>query len=120
MSCPETITRTWTFTDSCGNTAQEQQIITVWDTIDPVFTSPVPADIIVSCISDINSSVTLDWSDNCDGAGFVSNVDMSDGMSCPETIIRTWTYTDACGNSVTVQQIIQIHDQIAPVLSHAP
>ena len=36
-SCPEVITRTWTYTDACGNNATVSQLITVDDTQVPVF-----------------------------------------------------------------------------------
>ena len=120
MTCPETITRSWTFTDSCNNTTTVQQFITIQDNTPPVFTSSIPANITVSCTSDITPTVSLNWSDNCDGVGSVDNVDVSDGMTCPETITRTWTYTDACNNTVTAQQIITVHDQVFPTLSAAP
>ena len=35
-SCPEVITRTWTYTDACGNIATVSQLITVDDTQVPV------------------------------------------------------------------------------------
>ncbi|SFS82416.1 SprB repeat-containing protein, partial [Zhouia amylolytica] len=34
------ITRTWTLTDDCGNTTEQDQIITVQDSTDPTFTVP--------------------------------------------------------------------------------
>ena len=38
-TCTGTITRTWSYTDVCGNAASTTQVITVSDTIAPVFTT---------------------------------------------------------------------------------
>ncbi len=119
LSCPETITRTWTYTDACGNTATETQIITVNDTQAPVFAA-APANATYECIGDVPAMAGLAWTDNCDGAGTDAGTEVSDGLTCPETITRTWTYTDACGNTATETQIITVHDTQAPVLAAAP
>ncbi len=119
QSCPETITRTWTYTDACGNTATETQIITVNDTQAPVFNAP-PAALAVQCSGDVPAMTNLDWTDNCDGTGAVAGSDVSDGQSCPETITRTWTYTDACGNTSAETQIITVNDTQAPVFAAPP
>ena len=117
MSCPVTITRTWTYTDMAGNVGTAVQIITVNDIIPPVFDA-APADITVSCLADVPAMIDLGWTDNCDGAGFITGTDVSDGMSCPETITRTWTHTDACGNTASTSQTIIIHDMIPPTASN--
>jgi gliding motility-associated-like protein len=117
LSCPETITRTWTYTDACGNTATETQVITVNDTQAPVFNAP-PANVTVECIGDVPAMTDLGWTDNCDGSGMVTGTDASDGLSCPETITRTWTYTDACGNTSTVTQTIIVDDTTPPTASN--
>ncbi|PWL30359.1 MAG: hypothetical protein DCO96_05095, partial [Fluviicola sp. XM-24bin1] len=117
LSCPETITRTWTYTDACGNTATETQTITVHDTQAPVF-APPPANVTVECAGDVPAMTNLGWTDNCDGAGSVTGTDASDGLSCPETITRTWTYADACGNNATVTQTIIVDDTTPPTASN--
>ena len=117
LSCPETITRTWTYTDACGNATSETQVITVHDTQAPVF-NPSPANVTVQCSSDVPAMVNLDWTDNCDGAGMVTGSDVSDGQSCPETITRTWTFTDACGNTSTEAQTIIVDDTTPPTASN--
>jgi hypothetical protein len=119
LSCPETITRTWTYTDVCGNTASVSQVITVDDTTPPVFAAP-PAAASYQCIFEVPAPGNLSWTDNCDGSGQVLGVDVSDGLSCPETITRTWSYTDACGNPASVSQIITLDDNTAPVFAAAP
>ena len=117
-TCPETITRTYSVTDDCGNVIFVTQTITVMDVTAPVFNAP-PANITVECIGDVPAMTNLDWTDNCDGTGNVAGVDASDGNTCPETITRTWTYTDACGNVATESQTI-IVDDTTPPLGTAP
>jgi hypothetical protein len=117
LTCPEVITRTYRVTDDCGNFTDVTQIITVDDTTPPVFAAP--ADVTYECIGDVPAPGMLAWTDNCDGSGEVLGVDGSDGLSCPETITRTWSYTDACGNPASVSQTITVHDQIAPQISGA-
>ncbi|MCH2231721.1 MAG: gliding motility-associated C-terminal domain-containing protein [Crocinitomicaceae bacterium] len=113
LSCPETIIRTYRVTDDCGNFVDVEQVIIVNDTTAPTIVSP-PADLSVQCYDDIPASNDLQWTDNCEGTGTVAAVEVSDGLSCPETITRTWTYTDACGNSVSVSQNIIVNDTIPP------
>ena len=72
----------------------------------------------VECIGDVPAMTDLGWTDNCDGAGTAWATDVSDGLSCPETITRTWTYTDACGNIATAQQIITVDDTTLPTASN--
>ena len=52
------ITRTWTFTDACGNTATATQTITVHDQTAPVFAT-APGDITVECIGDVPAILHL-------------------------------------------------------------
>jgi len=113
-----TITRTWTATDDCGNESSADQIITVVDTTAPVLT--VPANIEIECdeSSDPSNTGTATATDNCDIPG-VSYSDSSSG-TCPTVITRTWTATDACGNSSSADQIITVGDSFAPVLSGCP
>ncbi len=119
QTCPETITRTWTYTDECGNTASVSQIITVNDTTAPEF-EDAPADATYQCAEDVPAAASLTWTDNCDVTGSVLGQDVSDGQSCPEKITRTWTYTDECGNSASVSQIITVNDTTAPEFKDAP
>ncbi|MCW5521192.1 hypothetical protein J1N09_15190, partial [Aureitalea sp. L0-47] len=118
--CGGSITRTWTYTDSCGNTDTATQIITINDTQDPVL-DPEPADILVQCIEDVPAPFDLGWTDNCDGSGVTASSDGPlVGGACGGTITRTWTYTDACGNSDTATQIITIDDTAAPTFDMQP
>ena len=117
QTCPETITRSYSVTDACNNSITVTQTITINDTIAPTASNPLPIN--VTCIGDVptpNSNVVTDEADNCSTpiVQFVS--DVSDGQTCPETITRSYSVTDACNNSITVTQAIIINDTIAPVL----
>ena len=60
----------------------------------------------------------LTITDACGDGGLT--VTSSDGVpsgTCPITIIRTYTVTDACGNSSTAQQTITIDDTTSPTIS---
>ena len=116
LSCPETITRTYSVTDACDNQILVTQSIIINDDTNP--TASNPAAIPVQCIGDVPAqdiSVVTDASDNCPIAPVVAWVsDSSDGLSCPETITRTYSVTDACDNQILVTQSIIINDTIAP------
>jgi gliding motility-associated-like protein len=117
-TCPRIITRTWTYTNPCGNFVTVSQTITVDDTQAPVFAAP-PAAITVECIGDVPAMTNLAWTDNCDGTGTVTGTDGAlVGGSCGGTITRTWTYTDVCGNPATATQTITINDSTDPTASN--
>jgi gliding motility-associated-like protein len=118
-TCPEIITRTWTFTDLCGNTSTTSQTITVHDLIAPVFAA-APTAVTVACAADVPAMTNLGYTDNCNPAGSVTGTDVSNGGTCPEIITRTWTFTDLCGNTSSSSQTITVHDLIAPVFAAAP
>lgn len=119
LSCPETITRTWTYSDACGNTTTRTQLITINDTQSPVLPS-APADLTVQCYADVPPMLSMNWTDNCDGAGTVAGVEVSSGTTCPEVLTRTWTYTDGCGNTTTRTHTVTIHDTQEPVIATIP
>ncbi|MCX6301405.1 MAG: HYR domain-containing protein, partial [Bacteroidia bacterium] len=59
-----------------------------------------------------------DESDNCTAAPVVAWVsDVSDLNTCPEVITRTYSVTDACGNSINVTQTITVDDITAPIIT---
>ena len=113
------LTRTWTATDACGNTATHTQLIDVSDKEAPVL-SGVPADLTISCTTPAAPpAVTAD--DDCQGAVSVQFTESITGTVCDgATVTRTWTATDDCGNSVTETQLITITDDTAPVIVGVP
>ncbi|WP_369810317.1 gliding motility-associated C-terminal domain-containing protein, partial [Tenacibaculum finnmarkense] len=120
----KTITRTWILTDSCGNSTQKDQIITVEDTIKPTFTAP--DDITIStdanCTFDVSvakTGVVSDEADNCSTGLKATFTDVEKAGTCEgtKTITRTWNLTDSCGNSTQKDQIITVEDNIKPTFT---
>ncbi len=109
-----TIERLWIAEDNCGNTTSGVQRITVVDTTAPVL--EIPEDAIITCTSESDPSVTgmAEATDNCDRPNVLYSDEIIDG--CPVQIRRTWTASDACGNSVSEVQLIEVFDQEPPVL----
>ena len=118
-SCPETIDRIYSVTDACGNAITVTQQIVVDDTILP--TASNPSTITVECVADIpapDPAVVSDAADNCSPPTVAFVSDTSNGSSCPETIDRIYSITDACGNAITVTQLIVVDDTILPTASN--
>ncbi|UOK41808.1 MULTISPECIES: gliding motility-associated C-terminal domain-containing protein [Flavobacterium] len=112
-----TIVRTWTFRDACDNTSSVSQTITVSDIIPPALPE-VPADLTVSCASEVPSPLSLTAVDNCTGNITAESVDTTVQGDCPNSFVvtRTWTFTDACNNTNSMSQIITVFDETPPVL----
>jgi hypothetical protein len=122
----------WTITDNSGGTFTCNQTVIVTDNQPPVITTcPVTrnlddcsTDVITGPVfSDVSAPSTYAefsddvnqgvGSDNCDFT--VSYIDVANG-SCPIVVTRTWTLTDAYGNTASCDQIINIDDNIPPVV----
>lgn len=115
-ACPEVFERTWTATDFCGNTAQCVQTITRFDLMPPVVTCP--EDAVVQCGEDISPEAlgTAAAVDFCNEVS-VAFADSTVAGSCPETLLREWTATDACGNTRSCTQTILIADEALPEIT---
>ena len=133
-SCPIIVSRTWTVEDICGNTATCVQTINVNDEIDPDITSCAVARSIEGCSTsditgpDFSTSLAASSlaefedgtnqgavSDDCT-ISTVEYIDVASG-TCPTIVTRTWTISDACGNSMTCNQTITLNDTELPSLS---
>jgi uncharacterized repeat protein (TIGR01451 family) len=115
-TCPVTITRTWTATDCCGNSASTVQRITVVDTTPPVLN--VPASVAIE-YGQSTAPADLGWAtavDNFDPSPEIAYSDSSSG-TYPTVITRTWTATDSCGNSASAVQTLTLVDTTRPVLT---
>jgi len=118
-SCPNplTVERTFTVLDDCDLTATCVQILSIEDITPPTITCPTTIE--VECISDVPlPDITLvTASDNCSAVTTSHIGDVSDGLTCPETITRTYQATDVCGNAITCEQLILINDLSLPTIT---
>ncbi|MDG1334203.1 MAG: gliding motility-associated C-terminal domain-containing protein [Crocinitomicaceae bacterium] len=120
QSCPETITRSYEVVDDCGNTVTVYQTITVNDITPPTASNPATAS--YPLLSDVplgnaSTGVVTDEADNCTVSPTVTWVsDVSDNDICAgETITRTFSVTDDCGNEIFVTQAITIDPLPVPI-----
>ena len=88
--CPKnyTLTRTWTATDSCGNSNSKSQVVTVVDTTAPVIQG-CPQNVTINiCSEAVPEAPELSATDNCDDPVTVGPPDCCfDGTG----VTRTWS-----------------------------
>ncbi len=114
-----TITRSWTIQDHCGNETSFQQIVTVQDTIAPVFSTTLP-NLTAQC-HEVPNFQDLVATDECALVAYQKDEEINLG-NCTDTyeIIRTWTAYDVCGNQSQITQNIQVIDTLPPILQNIP
>jgi hypothetical protein len=103
-------TRTFYATDDAGNTAEAIQMITVADTLAPVFLNQ-PDDVIE--VNEQEGEEIPDpfvaIQDACDGNAQWSSEDMLlETVGDTATYVRTYTATDACGNAAHFEQTLVV------------
>jgi hypothetical protein len=117
------VKRTYTATDACGNSSSATQTITVNDDTAPVISS-IPGDVTVECAGAVPApnDAAVSATDNCGGAPVITHSDQTTPGSCTSKFVikRTYTATDACGNSSSKTQTITVNDDTAPVISTIP
>ena len=119
--CDIVITRTWTATDNCNNTATCVQLISTSDSATPVINCP--ADISIECTdsTDPTSTGMATATDDCDQNIFITFTDdITIINNCETQIKRTWIASDDCGNTDNCLQIITVNDQTAPTIAACP
>ncbi len=116
----KTVTRVFTATDACGNTATASQVVTIEDKVKPVLAA-VPANITIACGAAEPTALPI-ASDVCDPAPTVTVVRTQVAGACAgsKTVTRVFTATDACGNTATASQVVTIEDKVKPVLASVP
>ena len=105
VGCTQTVLRTWMVIDGCANTTSGVQTITnVIDLDPPILT--VPADV-SDCYQSTNVADTgmATATDAC-SIPTISFTDLITMLPGTQTVVRTWTATDACGNSISNDQTI--------------
>ncbi|HPT21159.1 MAG TPA: HYR domain-containing protein [Bacteroidales bacterium] len=124
---------TWTYDDGHGNKTIQTQNVIVNDNTAPVVVGSLAETTIEGCtLSDVPAAATsiselealpggLTVTDACepDTKLAVTSNDVTAG-TCPLVVTRTYTITDAQGNSVNVTHIINIVDSTAPVINGCP
>ena len=112
---------TFTATDDCGNATTTMATFTIEDTTAPVIEAAIEA--LVAC--DAYSAETVyeaTFTDACSGDLVdVSMVDEPFTGGCLNVnqswFIRMYTATDACGNTSTFEQMLNLYDDVAPVVT---
>ena len=117
--CPgtQTLVRTWTATDACGNSSSHSQTIQVTDEFAPEWVGSLPGDTTVSCDA-IPAAAVLTATDNCDDNLEVIYAENAMDGDCAQeqTIVRTWSTIDCAGNQIMHMQTISVVDTVAPVI----
>lgn len=125
--CFYTITRNWTITDECGNSATARQVLTFEDNEAPQFVV-LPTNLTVACSSDFLSDFN-NWVSANGGASATDNCDpnitwsaeyeeLPDG-SCGSTLV-TFSITDACGHTNSAQVYFVVEDLEPPTVITLP
>jgi hypothetical protein len=115
------LVRTFIATDGSGNTATCTHQITLVDNIAPTFTF-VPANVTVQCNSVPNPGTPI-ATDNCAGQVTMTyNGQTKTNGACMDSyiLVRQWTASDACGNTRTATQRINVIDSQKPAFLNPP
>ena len=117
--CAGRYIRTYRAYDECENFSEFQQFITLIDQIDPVADND-PADASYEC-DEVWTPAVVNFTDNCDDAlTLTANVVIVEQDECTVVYQYIWTAVDHCDNATTVDQIITVTDNTAPVASFDP
>ena len=111
-SAPGTYTVHWTYSDGRGNTATQNQTVTVADNAAPVPNIASLPTVSGSCSATISMAPTA--TDGCVGAITGTTTDPLT-YSAPGTYTVHWTYSDGRGNASTQNQTVTVTDNAAPV-----
>ncbi len=109
-------TRTWSATDACGNSNVCSQVVSVVDTTPPVITCASNQVVEFGNAWDFVAPTATDIADGQDLTFAV--LDTVTNSTCGRTFVatRTWSATDACGNSNVCSQIVSVVDTTPPVI----
>ncbi len=100
---------TFTYTDCTGASVDWTYTFHINDNIPPTVPSLANISVAFAPAPAPDISLVVGEADNCTTIPTVAFVsDVSDGNACPETITRTYSVTDDCGNETLLTQLIII------------
>ncbi|NND32466.1 MAG: T9SS type A sorting domain-containing protein [Saprospiraceae bacterium] len=105
--------RYWTATGANGTTIASQTI-RYEDDKPPVLI--VPEDTIIYCGYAVPEPEVTSYDECCSWNEVILEEVRTDHNECEYTLVRTWTATDGCNNSVQKSQTIEVIDIYAPVI----
>jgi Secretion system C-terminal sorting domain len=116
--CAGVYMRYYTAYDVCGNASEQfLQIIRLIDETAPIGIEPL--DITVHCDEQVPSFDPM-WYDNCGGELTYSFTSPEVNGYCNVSFTQTWTATDNCGNTSSVDRIVTLIDDEAPYFLYIP
>ena len=102
------ITRTWTATDTCGNSATASQTITIEDTTGPITTTEFSTNTIANCDA-IPAKPELVFVDACSTVLPASFSEIISNLTADSYVInRKWIVSDSCGNASEFIQTVNV------------
>lgn len=116
-----TLTRFYTATDACGNTATARQVVTVRDTRAPVLRGV--SDTTIICRQILPPVAPPSAIDQCQGILTSLSVNVTNvSGSCVGNYDRilVWSVADACGNTGSFTQTVRVRDTIRPEFGTVP
>ncbi len=116
------IKRRWTATDTCGNFAEQFQMVTVTDSVAPK-ADPLIALGPFACLEDIpvpDTTMVKNITDNCSVKFKIQFISDFIESGCSGTMIRTYRLSDECDNFRNLTQEIIINDTIPPTADAMP
>ncbi|MFZ1705285.1 MAG: hypothetical protein WAT79_13135, partial [Saprospiraceae bacterium] len=121
--CGGTIQYTWQVTTLCGVALSHIQTITVLPSQAAQWINP-PANITVNCADASITPSNLSYSNNeagfCSINGTIQSSVFPNYSACGGNINKMWTFTDACGRSISHSQTITVLPSNPPVFTNPP
>jgi len=111
-----------TVTDSNGASSSCSSTVTIRDMQPPQITCPSNKTIECDASPNPTNTGSATATDTCDSNPVTTRSDNTTGGSCPQAsvITRTWRAKDACTNSSSCNQTINVVDTVPPILVGVP
>ena len=120
----DTLFRTFTAIDDCGNTTTQVQTLFHIDTVGPVIdVMSIPEPVTIQCMDALPTDVPMAEDACSDMPLLLVSADTTGGEGlCAGGIevTRTFTFTDACGNTSMASQLVTVVDTVAPEFEELP